>query len=57
MGAAAKAAGKAAGILLPNPSLIELVHGLGFTFVATGSDGGMVMAGMKNALEKLQSFK
>ena len=57
VGAAAKAAGKAAGILLPNPSLIELVQGLGFTFVAAGSDGGMVNAGLKNALQKLQSFK
>lgn len=54
---AAKKAGKAAGILLPGPGLTEQVRSLGFTFVAAGSDGGMVMTGLKHALDELQKFK
>ncbi len=53
----AKSSGKAAGILLPDPSLTELVHRLGYTFVAAGADGGMVMAGLKNSLHEMQKYK
>jgi len=53
----AKKAGKAAGILLPDPGLIDKVHGLGYTFVAAGADGGMVMAGLKQSLDELQNYK
>jgi 2-keto-3-deoxy-L-rhamnonate aldolase RhmA len=52
----AKDAGKAAGILLPGPGPLQLVQEMGFTFVACGSDGGMVMAGMKNAFEALGKY-
>ncbi len=57
VGKAAKAAGKAAGILLPNTGLIELVQGLGFTFVAAGSDGGMVMKGLNETFKALSKYK
>jgi 2-keto-3-deoxy-L-rhamnonate aldolase RhmA len=53
----AKKAGRAAGILVPDPGLIDIVHGLGFTFVAAGSDGGMVMTGLKKTLAVLQHYK
>jgi len=43
----ARAAGKAAGILLPSEQQIEMVYEMGFRFVAVGSDSGMVMQGMK----------
>jgi 2-keto-3-deoxy-L-rhamnonate aldolase RhmA len=57
VGRAAQNAGKAAGILLPGPELIEPLHGLGFTFVAVGSDGGLVVAGMHRNVQALQAFK
>jgi 4-hydroxy-2-oxoheptanedioate aldolase len=38
--------GKAAGILVYKPELVSFCRELGFTFVALGSDGGMVRAGM-----------
>lgn len=53
----AKNAGKAAGILLPDPSLTELVHEMGYTFVAAGADGGMVMAGLRNSLQEMGKFQ
>jgi 2-keto-3-deoxy-L-rhamnonate aldolase RhmA len=43
----ARAAGKAAGILLPSEQQIEMVYEMGFRFVAVGSDSGLVMQGMK----------
>ena len=43
----ARAAGKAAGILLPSEQQIEMVYKMGFRFVAVGSDSGLVMQGMK----------
>ena len=55
--AAAGDAGIAAGILLPHVGLIETVHEMGFTFVAVGSDGGMVMASMGSAFGSLSAFK
>jgi 2-keto-3-deoxy-L-rhamnonate aldolase RhmA len=57
VGEAAKAAGKAAGILLPGTDLIKLVHSLGFTFVAVGADGGMVINGLSQVFEALSSYK
>ncbi|MBD3305978.1 hypothetical protein GF339_06310 [candidate division KSB3 bacterium] len=45
---AAKQAGKAAGILLPNADPLDMVVDYGFTFIAASSDGGMVVAGMSN---------
>ena len=57
IGKTAKDAGKAAGILLPNTGLIDLVQGLGYTFVAAGADGGMVMTGLKNSFDALKRFK
>ena len=54
---AAKAAGKAAGILLPSPVHAKLVHSLGFSFVAAGSDGGMVVNGFSQSFEALNSYK
>lgn len=57
VGRSAKKAGKAAGILLPSPDLIDVVHDKGFTFVAVGSDGGLVMGGLKNIVGQLKRFK
>jgi 4-hydroxy-2-oxoheptanedioate aldolase len=44
---AAQAAGKAAGILVHNPALVDKCRDLGYTFVALGSDGGAVSAGLR----------
>lgn len=52
---AARAAGKAAGILLSDAARIPLVKELGFTFVACGTDGGAVMAGLKRAVVALRA--
>lgn len=57
VGQVAKSSGKAAGILLPDPSLTERVYDLGYTFVSAGTDGGMVMNGMKNMLKDMEIFK
>ncbi len=53
----ARGKGKAAGILLPSAGLIDMVADMGFTFVALGSDAGMVVQGMKNNLDALRPFK
>ena len=53
---AAKACGKAAGILLPSTQLLEMVYDMGYRFVAAGSDGGMVMQGMKNNREAMANL-
>jgi len=45
--AAAKSAGKAAGTLLANAEQIGAAIADGYTFIAVGSDGGMVANGMK----------
>jgi 2-keto-3-deoxy-L-rhamnonate aldolase RhmA len=57
VGEVSRAAGKAAGILLPGPELIEFVHSLGFTFVAAGADGGMVANGFSRVFEAMSSYK
>ena len=49
--------GKAAGILLPHGELIQAVLPLGFSFIAAGSDGGMVVNGMKNTIGKFNELK
>lgn len=45
---AARRAGKAAGILLLDPDHLDAAVRDGFTFIALGSDGGLVAAGMQN---------
>jgi 2-keto-3-deoxy-L-rhamnonate aldolase RhmA len=50
-------AGKAAGILLPSVELIDMAHEMGFTFIAVGSDSGMVVQGMKNNINALNRYK
>jgi 4-hydroxy-2-oxoheptanedioate aldolase len=51
----ARAAGKAAGILLTNPAHVTMCRELGYTFIALGSDGGAASAGMRQALTELRS--
>jgi 4-hydroxy-2-oxoheptanedioate aldolase len=52
--AAAKKSNKAAGILVHNPALVGKCRELGFSFVALGSDGGAVNAGLRQNLAVLQ---
>ena len=49
--------GKAAGIHLMGPGQIEEMVAAGFTFIATGSDRGMLAAGMRNLAEKFSSVR
>lgn len=53
----ARDGGKAAGILLPSVQLLEMVYEMGYRFVAAGSDGGLVMQGMKNNLTAMAGFQ
>jgi 2-keto-3-deoxy-L-rhamnonate aldolase RhmA len=55
--AACRNAGKAAGILLSSASQIDQAAADGFRFVALGSDGAMVAAGMKGAAQALVNHK
>lgn len=57
VGQVARNSGKAAGILLPDPSLIKLVFDLGYTFVAAGADGGMVLDGLRKSFEEMAKHK
>ena len=57
VGRAARAGGKAAGILLPHDRWLDPVREMGYTFVAIGADGGMVLAGLEAALEKMSGVK
>jgi 2-keto-3-deoxy-L-rhamnonate aldolase RhmA len=52
--AAARNAGKAAGILLLNPAHVPMCRDLGYTFVALGSDGGSASAGLRAAVAALR---
>lgn len=52
--AAAKRNGKAAGILVHNASLVPMCRDLGYTFVALGSDGGAVRAGLLSYITALR---
>jgi 4-hydroxy-2-oxoheptanedioate aldolase len=51
---AAKKHGKAAGILVHNAALVAKCRDLGYTFVALGSDGGSVRAGLVANLASLR---
>jgi len=44
---AARSHGKAAGILVHDPALVPMCREWGYTFVALGSDGGAVRAGLE----------
>lgn len=52
--AAARNQGKAAGILVHNPALVAKCRELGYTFVALGSDGGSVRAGLQQIAATLK---
>lgn len=52
---AARKHGKAAGILLHIPALIARCREQGFSFVALGSDGGLLRAGYQQALATLRA--
>ena len=54
---AARKAGKAAGILLLNPDQVEEIVQAGFTFVALGSDGGLVAAGMRQLASAFEQHR
>ena len=54
---AAKKAGKVAGILLLNPDQVEETIAAGFSFVALGSDGGLVAAGMKQLVSEIDNYR
>lgn len=54
---AAKKAGKVAGILLLNPDQVEETIAAGFSFVALGSDGGLVAAGMKQLVSEFDNYR
>lgn len=51
---AAKKHGKAAGILVQSPAMVAKCRDLGYTFVALGSDGGSVRAGLVANLAALR---
>jgi 4-hydroxy-2-oxoheptanedioate aldolase len=52
---AAKQHGKAAGILVHSPALVPMCRDLGYTFVALGSDGGAVRAGLVSYVAALKA--
>ena len=54
---AAKQAGKAAGILLTAPEQIAPTVADGFTFIAVGSDGALVSAGMRRLVSAFGEFR
>lgn len=54
---AARKAGKAAGILLLSPDLLQPTVDDGFTFIALGSDGGLVAAGMQNIASAFEKYR
>ncbi len=53
--AAARSAGKAAGILVPDPKQLPLCRELGLTVVALGSDGGSAHFGLRQAAAQLKA--
>lgn len=55
--AAAKKAGKASGILKQRPDQLEETIKAGYTFVAIGSDGGLVANGMINIAKSINDYK
>jgi 2-keto-3-deoxy-L-rhamnonate aldolase RhmA len=52
---AARMANKAAGILVPNAAFVPKCRDLGFSFIALGSDGGAVAAGLRQNLASLRA--
>jgi 2-keto-3-deoxy-L-rhamnonate aldolase RhmA len=54
---ASRAAGKAAGILLARSEEIGSAVARGFSFLALGSDGGMVASGMKRTAQAFQPYR
>lgn len=52
---AARAAGKATGVLLLNPAQLPLCREFGITVIAFGSDGGHVNAGMRAAAAAIKA--
>ena len=55
--AGARAAGKAAGILLQRPDQVATTVERGFSFIALGSDGGLVSAGMTQLASAFAPFR
>ena len=55
--AGAKGAGKAAGILLQRPDQVAETIARGFTFIALGSDGGLVANGMAQLAAAFEPFR
>jgi 4-hydroxy-2-oxoheptanedioate aldolase len=51
---AASRHGKAAGILVHSPALVTVCRELGYSFVALGSDGGAVRAGLQSFVQALR---
>jgi 4-hydroxy-2-oxoheptanedioate aldolase len=54
---AAKNAGKSSGILLLNADQVPETVEAGFTFIALGSDGGLVAAGMRNLNAAFDAYR
>jgi 4-hydroxy-2-oxoheptanedioate aldolase len=54
---AAENAGKSAGILLMSADQVPATVEAGFTFVALGSDGGLVAAGMRNLSAAFDAYR
>ncbi len=54
---AGKSAGKAAGILIPNSDRLALMVEDGFSFIAVGSDGGLIASGMNQTAESFAIHK
>ncbi|MCC7008511.1 MAG: hypothetical protein IT184_06815 [Acidobacteria bacterium] len=52
--ASARAHGKAAGILVHDPALVPRCRDWGYSFVALGSDGGALRAGLQDCLTTLR---
>jgi len=54
---ASRNAGKAAGVHLMGPEQVEEMVAAGFTFIAAGSDRGMLAAGMRSLAEAFASAR
>jgi len=54
---AARKAGKATGILLPNADDYTLYHEMGITMIASGADGTFVSEGARNMVSKLNAAR
>ena len=55
--AGARAAGKAAGILLQRPDQVAATVKRGFSFIAIGSDAGLVANGMADLAAAFTPFR